>query len=124
MLVDLGSGDGVVLKAASDCGAKALGVELNPLLVLLTKIRFMRNQQVHVKCGNLFKINFPKDTTVVYLFGDGRDIKNMARAIQKQADLLQRNLYVISNAFQISDFKQVKKYRAYYLYEVNYVKTK
>ena len=42
LLVDLGSGDGKVLKAASDFGARALGIELNQFLVLFSKLRFIR----------------------------------------------------------------------------------
>ena len=38
-LVDMGSGDGVVLKVARQQGARAFGVELNPLLVLLSRWR-------------------------------------------------------------------------------------
>ena len=118
LLVDLGSGDGVVLKAASDCGARSFGVEINPFLVLLTKIRFARNKKVQIRCGNLFKIDFPAETTVVYVFGDDRDIKGMTSAIQKQANKLGRDLFVISHGFQIPDLKPVKKYRAYFLYKI------
>ena len=118
LVVDLGSGDGVVLKVANDLGAKAFGVELNPFLVLLAKWRLRGRKDVRVKCGNLFKVDFPAETTVVYLFGDGRDIKGMMETIQGQAKKLRRDLYVISHAFELPGMKPVKKHRAYFLYKI------
>ena len=120
LVVDLGSGDGVVLKVASDFGAKAFGVELNPFLVLLTKWRLRKRKGVSVKCGNLFKVDFPAETTVVYLFGDGRDIKGMMETIQTQAGKLDHDLYVISHAFELPGLKPVKKHRAYFLYKISH----
>ena len=120
LVVDLGSGDGVVLKVASDFGAKAFGVELNPFLVLLTKWRLRKRKGVSVKCGNLFKVDFPAETTVVYLFGDGRDIKGMMETIQTQAGKLDHDLYVISHAFELPGPKPVKKHRAYFLYKISH----
>ena len=38
-IVDLGSGDGRLLIASAQKGAKAIGYEINPFLVLITKIR-------------------------------------------------------------------------------------
>ena len=118
LVVDLGSGDGVVLKVASEYGAKGFGVELNPFLVLLAKWRLRKNKDIKVKCGNLFKVDFPAETTVVYLFGDARDIEGMKTAIRTQAQKLGRDLWVISNGFELPGYKPAKKYRAYYLYKI------
>src|SRR3990167_11438551 len=38
LLVDIGSGDGVVLRQAAKCGARAIGYELNPFLVVISKL--------------------------------------------------------------------------------------
>ena len=38
-LIDLGSGDGVVLEMAREKGARVLGVELNPVMVLYARVR-------------------------------------------------------------------------------------
>ena len=122
LLVDLGSGDGVVLKVANEFGARGFGVELNPFLVLFTKLRFMRNKDIQIKMGNLFKINFPARTTVVYIFGDDRDISNMIDAVQKQANRIGKDLYVMSHGFEIPNKKPVKKYRAYLLYKITCVR--
>ncbi len=120
LVVDLGSGDGVVLKVASDLGAKGFGVELNPFLVAISRWRLRKKKDVKVKCGNLFKVDFPAETTVVYLFGDGRDIGGMMGAIKAQAKKLGHDLFVISHAFELPNLKPEKKYRAYFLYKISH----
>lgn len=122
LLVDLGSGDGVVLKVANEFGARGFGVELNPFLVLFTKLRFLRNHDIQIKMGNLFKIDFPAKTTVVYIFGDDRDISNMITAVQKQANRIGKDLFVISHGFEIPNKKPAKRYRAYLLYKITCVR--
>lgn len=116
LLVDLGSGDGVVLKIASEYGAKGFGVELNPALILISRWRLRKCANTKIVGGDLFKQQFPKETTVVYLFGDSRDIAKMVLAIQAQANRLNKSLYLISNAFEIPGLKIQKKHRAYFLY--------
>ncbi len=122
LLVDLGSGDGIVLKIASEFGAKAVGIEINPFLIIYSKLRLLRNKNARVKSGNLFKAKFPPETTIVYAFSVGRDIEKIVNAIQQQADSIGRDLYVISYAFRIPQLKLIKGYRAYYLYKVKHVK--
>jgi hypothetical protein cdivTM_09943 len=46
ILADIGSGDGVVLKTASNFSAKSIGFEINPFLVLISRIR-LRNSKIH-----------------------------------------------------------------------------
>ena len=117
-LIDLGSGDGVVLKAAHIHGAKALDVEINPILVLLTKIRLRKYDNISVVCRNFFTMDFPAETTVVYAFGDSRDIKKIAKLIQKQAARLGHPIYLISNAFEVKGLAIAKQHRAHYLYKI------
>ena len=38
VLVDIGSGDGVVLRLAASHDAKAIGYEINPILVLVSRL--------------------------------------------------------------------------------------
>ena len=118
LLIDLGSGDGIVLKMARRHGAQALGVEINPLLVLITRIRLRKEKHVRVVCKNFFKMDFPAETTVVYAFGDSRDIKKIAKLIQKQAARLGHPIYLISNAFEVKGLAIAKQHRAHYLYKI------
>ena len=117
-LIDLGSGDGIVLKVAHKHGARALGVEINPILVLLTKIRLRKYDNISVVCRNFFTMDFPAETTVVYAFGDSRDINKIATLIKKQAAKIGHPIYLISNAFEIRGMEAQKQHRAHYLYEL------
>ena len=118
LLVDLGSGDGVVLKMANRHGARALGVEINPMLALLTKLRFRKNPNIKTVWKNFFKMDFPLETTVVYAFGDSRDIKKIAKLIQKQAARIDHPVYLISNAFEVKGLAVEKQHRAHFLYKI------
>lgn len=117
-LVDLGSGDGRVLLIANEFGAKGLGIELNPLLAFISKIRLRKVKGTSIKIGNLFDVDFPKETTVVYLFGDSRDIMRFVVHIENQATKLNKKLYLISNAFMIPGLEPINKHRSYFLYEI------
>lgn len=117
LLVDLGSGDGKVLKVANSFGASALGVEINPLLYLFSKIRFVGNRKITVKYGDFFQTKYPTNTTVFYVFGDSRDIERIAKVAQRQANAARRTVYMISHAFDLANKQPVKKHGAYLLYK-------
>ena len=119
LLVDLGSGDGKVLKAASDFGAKAYGIELNPFLVFFSKVRFICNPRVRTVMRDFFHSDLPVETTVVYVFGDGRDMKRIAKKVQEQTQIIGHPLYLISHAFELPNLKPLKKCRAYFLYKID-----
>ena len=114
----MGSGDGVVLKIARQQGARAFGVELNPLLVLLSRWRLRGDTKAIVVCGNLYRTNFPAGTTVVYTFGDSRDIARMAAHVQQQATRLGTDLWFISYAFAVPGWTPVREQGAHKLYRV------
>ena len=116
-LVDLGSGDGKVLKVANSFGARALGVEINPFLYFFSKIRFIGNSKVDVKFGDLFHRKYPDEATVFYAFGDSRDIERIAKIVQKHTNRTKRTCYLISHAFELTSKKPAKKHGAYVLYK-------
>ena len=116
-LVDLGSGDGKVLKAANAHGARALGIEINPFLYVFSKLRFWSNPDVQTRYGDFFHMKYPHETTVFYVFGDSRDIKRIAKVVQKQANLAKREVFMISHAFDLANKKPEKQLGAYYLYK-------
>ena len=118
LLIDLGAGDGVVLKAAASTGAKAIGVEINPILTLIMKIRFCHNKRVSVKCRNFYKYRFPKETTVVYAFAVSLHINKIYQKISDEATRLNKTIYFISNAFDPKDKKPEKQFDSFYLYKI------
>ena len=117
-VIDLGSGDGVVLKVAAEHDASGTGIELNPLLVLISKIRLHKHKNIHFKLGDMYGFEFPKETTLVYIFGDNRDFARIEQKVQDEANRLKKSLYFVSYGFNSKKNKPVKTYRAYYLYKI------
>ena len=119
-LVDLGSGDGAVLKAACEHGAKgAYGIEINSFLIWISRWRLRKFKgRAKVVLGNIYTAKLPDETTVVYVFGDSRDIKRIVRNIQRESKRLGRPLYLISNAFTVPGLEPIKNHRTHYLYKI------
>src|SRR5680860_1758140 len=46
LLIDIGSGDGVVLREASKLGARAIGYEINPFLVIISRLLSRKDNRV------------------------------------------------------------------------------
>lgn len=66
-LVDLGAGDGRVLKMAAERGATVSGVEINPFLVGIARVK-LQPYKGTVVLGNLWKYRLPDATTHVFAF--------------------------------------------------------
>ncbi len=124
LLVDIGSGDGVVLREAAKHGARAVGYEINPLLVLISRIASGRYKGIQVKLADLFRSKFPDETTVVYMFSESRDIKRMFAKIEHEATRLKRPLTVISYGFQYTQYEPKGELGAHFMYIVDPTVTK
>lgn len=97
VLVDVGSGDGIVLREASKRGVKrAVGYELNPIFVGLSWLLSRKYDNVQVRLGNMWHVKFPQDTTVVYVFGVMRDSAKLVRKMQREAVRLGRPLMLMT----------------------------
>ena len=118
VLVDIGSGDGVVLRAARAYGAQAIGYEIHPILVAIARFLSRRDPGVRVYLANFWKAAMPQDTTVVYTFGDTRDIMKMYKKVQTEATRLSRSLQFITYGFDVPGIAPAKAVGAHYLYTV------
>ena len=118
LLVDLGSGDGKVLRLAEKNGAKVVGVEINPVLALFSKIKYSGYKNIHVYCGDMYKYKLPKETTVVYVYGNTRVVKRLYSRLMDESKRLGKKLYFITNAFDCKNVAPVKQIAPYYLYEI------
>jgi hypothetical protein len=118
VLVDIGSGDGVVLRAAAARGARAVGYELNPLLVLLTRWLSRGQPRVEAKTANFWHMQVPSDTTIIYVFAVSRDIVKLTHKIAQEATRLGRPLLVMSYGCEIPDMTPIQTHGAHGLYEI------
>lgn len=118
-LVDIGSGDGVVLRLAARCGAQAVGYEINPLLVIISRWLSRSSPEVKVYFESFWRATLPQETTVVYVFGDSRDIKKMTRKVEESATVIGRPLFFISYAIKVPERAPMKQVGAHYLYKID-----
>lgn len=64
-VLDIGSGDGKVLIAAAERGWNAVGIEINPFLVIISRLRTRRYRgRVRVVWGNYFTVQWPQADAV------------------------------------------------------------
>lgn len=117
-LVDIGSGDGIVLRVAAERGAQAVGYELNPLLVLVSKL-FSRNPLITIRLADFWRVRLPDETTVVYTFGESRDIRRMYEVAARTAQQHKRTLHFISFGFPVPGVKPYKYDGSFYLYRIS-----
>ena len=69
--------------------------------------------------GNIFNCKFPAETTVVYLFGEDRDIMKFAKKIRDESARLKKPMLVISQGFEIPGLVAQKTERAFFLYKID-----
>ena len=117
-LIDIGAGDGVVLRQAAKHGAGGLGYEINPFLVLVAWWLSRRYKNIKYQWANLWQVRFPAETTVVYVFGESRDIRRMAAKVQRESTRLQRPLHLITYGAEVPDMIPISKHRAHQLYRL------
>ena len=120
VVVDIGSGDGVVLRQAAQRGARAVGYELNPVLVLISRL-ISRNygDRISIRLADFWFVSLPSDTTLVYTFGESRDIKKMYRKVVSEATRLQKPLFFMSYGFTVQNQQTIKSDGAIHLYRVD-----
>lgn len=112
-LLELGCGDGKILIAAAQRGVQATGFELNPLLVIICKIRTWRYRKlIAVHWANFWTREWPP-TDVIFIFGLNRI---MTRLDKKIAQEYTKPVKLVSFAFPIPDKKEAKKKDGVFLY--------
>jgi hypothetical protein len=116
LVVDIGSGDGVVLRVAAGLGARAVGYEIHPLLVLISKVLSAGNNKVRVRLANFWHTELPADTTLVYIFSVSRDNKKLIRKMQQECERLERPLNLMCYASPLPGMTPAKSFEAYHLY--------
>ena len=86
-LYDLGAGDGrVLLIAARDFGAKAVGIEVGPIQCALTWLRATASgfgHQVQVKWENFYKADL-HDADVVFVYATSTETRKLAPHLERQ----------------------------------------
>lgn len=120
VVLDLGSGDGSVVREVARRGARAVGVEIHPLFYAISVVLSRRyRSQVRLQLGNIWRYSFPEDTTVVYAFSVSRDIKRMYQRVCDESSRLGRPLTFICYGAHLHDIKADSSSGAFNIYHVN-----
>ncbi len=118
VVYDLGSGDGrIVIDAAQKYHALGVGVEADPLRVILSRLKIIRwglQHRVKIIWGNLFHQNL-SPATVVVLFLWGRTNEKLKDKLQEE---LKPGTRVVSYVWKFKGWNPVKvdKKEEIYLY--------
>ena len=85
-VIDLGSGDGRLLFAAGKKGAKAVGYEINPLLIAITKFKIWarKTNNIEVKKESLWKADL-KSADIILVYALRKSMKKFEDYVYKNA---------------------------------------
>lgn len=115
VVYDLGSGDGRLLFLAAKMGATAIGVEINPFLVIFTNLKSLFSpyrKQVKAKWQDFWKSDLTNaDRVFVYLLP-----WKMQKLEKKLREELKPEAQIISNSFIFKSWKLEAKDEAKHIY--------
>ena len=116
-VVDLGSGDGRLLFASAQKGAKAVGYELNPFLIALTlihtKLKGLGNE-VWIEHKSLWRADL-KVADVIFVYSLKKTIKKFEDFVFQNA---RPGTRVIVNLHSFPNKKYIRSVNGIYLYKI------
>ena len=96
VLYDLGAGDGrVLLIAAREFGAKAIGIEIGPIQCALIWLRVVASgfgNRIQIRWANFYKADL-RDADIVFVYATSKEVVKLAPHLEKQ---LKKGARVIS----------------------------
>ncbi|MEK7643960.1 MAG: hypothetical protein AAB390_01505 [Patescibacteria group bacterium] len=114
VLMDLGSGDGRILASASPAVARAIGIEINPILYWWSKFRWRHLANVKIVREDLWKTDLSGvDVLTLYFIPP-----KMSRLAQKIKAEMKPGSRVLSYAFKFPDWQYAEKDGKMHLYLV------
>jgi 16S rRNA A1518/A1519 N6-dimethyltransferase RsmA/KsgA/DIM1 with predicted DNA glycosylase/AP lyase activity len=116
-LLELGSGDGRLLKAAAKKGINSVGFELNPILVVYSRITTWKYRKyVTVKWGNYWNKKWP-EADAIYVFLLNPYMSKLHKKVVQYSN--KKPLTVVSFAFKITEKKPSKEINSMFQYKYN-----
>jgi SAM-dependent methyltransferase len=116
-VVDLGAGDGIVLKLAAERGARVAGVELNPMLVWIARWRLRHHKHVSVTFGDMWRYKLPQNVTYVFIFPADAFMRRLESYAKSERERLGHGFTLIVYAFTVPGRKPSRVVGAFNLYE-------
>lgn len=113
-LLELGSGDGRILRAAAKRGIKSVGYELNPLLVIWSTLVSLKYRKlITVRWGNYWRHKLPV-TDGIYVFLLNPYMEKLNNKIEQE---ISKPVKLVSFAFAIPGKKPAKELNGLMLYK-------
>lgn len=115
-LVDLGSGDGRILIAACRTGANCVGVEFNPVLCFLSRLkaRIKGCKNIKIRCADLWKFSL-EDVDILTLYFISNKMDRLYQKIKKE---MKPGARIVSYGFTFPHWQYTRKNGKIYLYVV------
>ena len=118
VFVDIGSGDGIVLKKFAEKGFEVVGFEINPFLVAISKFRLRKMPKAKVRLVNFWQVFPLEKVDFLYTFGESRDIEKMFELAKIQANSQKSTVKFISYGFKTKKQKPSQKISGFFIYEI------
>ena len=114
-IIDLGSGDGAFALQAARRGYKVIGYEINPILVVIARLRvFKYRKNVKIYLRDFWRIELP-EADAIYVF-------LIDRYMQKLGDKLKREVkkptLVVSHVFKIPGITPINENQNTVVYKI------
>lgn len=112
-LIELGSGDGRIMRKAAKRGLHVVGYELNPILVFVSMlVTWKYRRQVRIIWGSFWSAKWP-EYDGVYVFLLDKYMDRLDKKIRKSS---KSGVKVASNCFEIPGKKHKTEQSGVYLY--------
>ena len=105
VLVDAGSGDGKILRLVGPKIKRAIGYEINPVLVLISRLLNLRHSNLEVCLADFGRVNLPSDVSVIYLFSAGIYLHRFLKPIINHVRSADGPVIVVSYGFKLDEIK-------------------
>lgn len=113
LVIDLGSGDGRLLKTAAKKGYRAVGYEINPVLWLLSSWRLRKLKSAKVRFRSLWKADLT-EADMVFIFGITRIMPGLEAKLKSE---LRPGSVVACNTFELKKTKQISHIGTLHIYK-------
>ncbi|MEX1998037.1 MAG: class I SAM-dependent methyltransferase, partial [Candidatus Andersenbacteria bacterium] len=100
-LVDLGAGDGKILREAARYQARAIGYELSPIMWGIARWRTWGQTGIALRYGNFYRHSLPVDTTIVFAFLMPENMPRVRAYLARQH--VPHGKYFLTYAFPFAD---------------------
>lgn len=111
--LELGCGDGRLVRAAARRGAVAIGYELNPLLWFIAWFSSIGQKNVSIRFGNFWNVHLrTADVVMVFLVP-----RTMPRLEKKAEHEMKKSARLLSYIFPMPNKKHDLKHKSWYVYQ-------